>query len=160
MEKEDDEYISQMENDDFNIKMPQVRDVLTDYLEYFDKCPKSTVVNDLTKIQWDNSKDGKKTSKVILRFGKLLATLRALVTTYETDADDAQGLNYGYNLANKEDPQRAMTQLRNLARGHALSQGRNYLTLQDMPLLIKVVFSTASIERVKIFELLREMPAN
>lgn len=156
MEKQDEEYISQMENDDFNIKMPQIRDVLTDYLEYFDKCPKSIVVNDLTKMQWDNSKDDKETSKVILRLGKLLATLRALVTTYETDADDAQGLGYGYYLANKEDPQRAMTQLRNLARGHALSQGRNYLTLQDMPLLIKVVFSTASIERVRIFELLRE----
>lgn len=154
IEKEDDEYVNQMENDDFNIKLPQVRDVLTDYLEYFDRCPKSIIVNGLTKIQWDNSKDDKKTSKIILRLGKLLATLRALVTTYETE--DTQGLGYGYNLANKEDPQRAMTQLRNLARSHALSQGRNYLTLQDMPLLIKVVFSTASIERVRIFELLRE----
>lgn len=43
-----------------------------------------------------------------------------------------------------------------LARGHALSQGRNYITLQDIPLIIKVVFSTASHERVRIFELLVE----
>ena len=154
IEKKDDEYVNQMENDDFNIKMPQVRDALIDYLEYFDKCPKSVVVNDLTKIQWDNSGDNKETSKIIVKLSKLLAHLRALVTTYETE--DTQGLDYGYNLANREDPQRAMIQLRNLARAHALSQGRNYLTLQDMPLLIKVVFSTASIERVRIFELLRE----
>jgi hypothetical protein len=44
--------------------------------------------------------------------------------------------------------------LYNLARGHALSQGRNYLTLDDIPLIIKVVLSTASIERVRIFDLL------
>jgi len=143
-----------MEKDDFNLKMPQVRDSLIDYLDYFDRCPKSVVLNGLTKIQWDNSKDDKKTSQIIVRLGKLLATLRALVTTRETD--DTQGLNYDYGFANREDPQRAMTQLRNLARGHALSQGRDYLTLQDMPLIIKVVFSTASIERVRIFELLRE----
>ena len=49
-----------------------------------------------------------------------------------------------------------MTQLRNLARGHALSQGRNYMTMEDIPLLINVVFSTASKERVRIFELLIE----
>ena len=156
IEKKDTEYIEQMEKDNFNIKMSQVKNTLIDYLEYFDSCPKSVVVDSLNKIQWDNSKDDKKTSDVILELGKLLAHLRALVTTYETDSEDAQGLGYGYYLANKEDPQRAMTQLRNLGRAHALSQGRNYLTLEDMPLLIKIVFSTASMERVRVFELLRE----
>ena len=53
-----------------------------------------------------------------------------------------------------EEPDRAITQLRNLARGHALSKGRNYITVDDIPLLIKVVLSTASIERVTIFDLL------
>ena len=154
IEKQDSEYAEQMENDDFNIKMSEVKETLIDYLEYFDQCPKSVVVNNLTKIQWDRSKDDKKTSEIIVKLGKLLAHLRALVTTRETD--DTQGLNYDYNLANREDPQRAMTQLRNLGRGHALSQGRNYLTLEDMPLLIKIVLSTASMERVRIFELLRE----
>ena len=33
-------------------------------------------------------------------------------------------------------------------------KGRNYLTLEDIPLLIKVVLSTASIERVMVFDLL------
>jgi len=45
--------------------------------------------------------------------------------------------------------------LYNLARGHALSQGRNYIALEDdIPLVVKVVLSTASIERVTIFDLL------
>jgi hypothetical protein len=41
-----------------------------------------------------------------------------------------------------------------LARGHALSGRRNYITLDDIPLIIKVVLSTASIERATIFDLL------
>jgi predicted transcriptional regulator len=41
-----------------------------------------------------------------------------------------------------------------LAKGHAVSHGRNYLTMDDIPILIKVVLSTASIERVMIFDLL------
>jgi len=57
-------------------------------------------------------------------------------------------------MAIKEQCDRAITQLYNLARGHALSQGRNYITLDDIPLVIKVVLSTASIERVTIFDLL------
>lgn len=62
--------------------------------------------------------------------------------------------NYGYGMAIKEECDRAITQLYNLARGHALSRGRNYITLEDIPLIIKVVLSTASIERVTIFDLL------
>jgi hypothetical protein len=47
-----------------------------------------------------------------------------------------------------------MEQLRNLSRGHALSQGRNYITMEDIPIAIKTVLSTASMERVNIFDLL------
>lgn len=121
-----------------------------------DKCPKLIVDTEssLLKMSWTHEKDDKRTEKIIVKLGKLLAYLRAVVTTWETD--DTQGLNYAYTLATREDPLRAMIQLRNLARGHALSQGRNYLSLEDMPLLFKVVFSTASMERVRVFELLIE----
>jgi hypothetical protein len=53
-----------------------------------------------------------------------------------------------------EEPSRANQQLYNLARGHALIEGRNYITLADIPLLIKVVLSTAPITRVAIFQML------
>ena len=53
-----------------------------------------------------------------------------------------------------EDPSRAMTQMRNLARGHALSQGRLSITLNDIPIVMHTAFSSATSERVKLFELL------
>jgi predicted transcriptional regulator len=47
-----------------------------------------------------------------------------------------------------------MLQLANLARGHALLTGRNYVTVQEIPLIVKVVLSTAPMERVSIFDVL------
>lgn len=81
----------------------------------------------------------------------LLAHLRAVVPTWETKG--TQGSDYSYTIANI-DPSRVMTQLRNISRGHALSQGRDYITLEDIPIVVNVVLSTASMEQVRIFELL------
>ena len=36
----------------------------------------------------------------------------------------------------------------------ALKQGRNYVTIEDIPLVIKVVLSTKSTERVRILDFL------
>jgi predicted transcriptional regulator len=44
--------------------------------------------------------------------------------------------------------------LQNLARGHALLTGRNYITLEDIPIVAKSVLSTAQTERVSVFYLL------
>jgi DNA-binding transcriptional ArsR family regulator len=67
---------------------------------------------------------------------------------------DTQGSEYGYGLPIIEEPDRAMLQLANLARGHALLTGRNYVTVQEIPLIVKVVLSTAPMERVSIFDVL------
>ena len=88
----------------------------------------------------------------IIKLARLLAHLRAVFPTWHTQ--DIQGSDYAYSLPIIEEPDRAMTQLNSLARGHALSKGRNYLTMDDVPLIVKVVLSTASIERVTIFDIL------
>lgn len=75
-----------------------------------------------------------------------------MVPVWETKG--TQGAEYAYAIASIESPTRAIRQLTNLAKGHALSRGRDHITVEDIPMLINVVFSTASIERVRIFELL------
>jgi hypothetical protein len=57
-------------------------------------------------------------------------------------------------MATIEEPSRAIAHLCNLAGGHALSQGRTFITKEDIPIVVKVVLSTASIERVTVFDLL------
>jgi HTH domain len=106
----------------------------------------------LTKIEWLSDKNDETAKRYIIKLARLLARLRGVVQTWHTEG--TQGANYGYGMATIEEPDRAMTQLYNLARGHALSQGRNYIALEDIPLVVKVVLSTASIERVTIFDLL------
>jgi len=106
----------------------------------------------LVKINWNSKKDDKQTLRYIIRLAKLLAHLRGVVPTWETR--DTQGSEYAYTFSTKEEPDRAMIQLRNLARGHALSQGRNYITIDDVLIVIETVLSTASRERVFIFDCL------
>jgi predicted DNA-binding transcriptional regulator len=153
--KTDDEYRNYINKDDFIIKTKQTEEALIDYLNWFERCPNGEIINNLVKISWNRDcKDDQNAIGTIIKLGKLLAHLRGVVPTWETR--ESQGLEYAYTFANIEEPDRAMVQLRNLARGHALSQGRNYLTMQDIPLLINVVLSTASMERARIFNLLLE----
>lgn len=104
----------------------------------------------VSKIQWDFPKDDETAERYIIRLAKLLAHLHGVALTWETW--DTQGSDYGYSRPIIEDPSRATTQLKNLARGHTLLHGRNYLTKEDIRIVIKTVLSTASVERVSVFD--------
>ena len=81
-----------------------------------------------------------------------------LVTPNENTNNSNTTVNYSEGFIHTipiiENPSRANRQLYNLARGRALAHGRNYITMEDIPLVIKVVLSTGSIERVLILDLL------
>jgi DNA-binding transcriptional ArsR family regulator len=158
-EKSEDDYHEQIKNDDFAKKIGDVENALFDYLDWFDICPSLVVEQDkeqgnhlLKKIQWDSENNEEKAVRNIIKLGLLLAPLRGVVPTWHTQ--DTQGSEYAYALPIIEEPDRAIQQLANLAKGHALSRGRNYITMEDVPLIVKVVLSTASKERVTIFDLL------
>jgi hypothetical protein len=157
--KKDVDYIRMLNDDDFNEKKQELQEVINEYLNWFDKsCPieqGNNNKNSLLKINFESkNKEGEHNNIliIIVKLAKLLAHLRGTVNVWNTEK--TQGSNYGYSTPTIEEPDRAMTQLLNLAKGHALSQGRKYLTLEDIPLLIKVVLSTATIERVMVFDLL------
>jgi hypothetical protein len=151
-EKTEDDYYRQIRSDDFAAKINDIHTALFDYLKWFEAGPNLVNENGLPKMQWNNEKDDEDALRYIIRLARLLGHLRGVVPTWETK--DTQGLDYAYTVATIEEPDRAITQLKNLARGRALSQGRNYITLEDVPIIVKVVLSTASIERVKVFDLL------
>ncbi|MGI8832369.1 MAG: bifunctional DNA primase/polymerase, partial [Nitrososphaeraceae archaeon] len=150
--KSKNDYFVQALADNYTNDMEAIETALKEYLDWFERGPELKSENGLKKIEWNNEKNEEKAIKIITELAILLAHLRGTVTVWDTDG--TQGMNYGYSTPIIEEPDRAITQLRNLARGHALSKGRNYITIDDVPLLIKVVLSTASIERVTIFDLL------
>jgi DNA-binding transcriptional ArsR family regulator len=158
--KSDNNYYQQLRHNDFDTRVNEIQQVLTDYQDYFEACPSMAhddIFNsNIRKMPWI-SDDGpnecqKEAYMHIVKLGKLLAHLRAVLPTWETK--DTQGSDYAYAMPIIEEPDRAMQQLVNLARGHALSMGRNYVTTEDLPMIIRVVLSTAPIERVTIFDVL------
>jgi hypothetical protein len=150
----EEEYFKQVKGVDFGRKVGAINDAFFDYLKWFELCPFAEVekISGLPKIAWNPDKDNEESIRYIIRLGRLLARLRGSVPTWDTS--HSQGSEYAYGIATIEEPSRAITQLMNLARGHALSQGRNYITKEDVTVVIKVVLSTASIERVAVFDLL------
>ena len=180
VEKTEDEYFDR-KDDDFHIKKQRVKAALFEYLYYFEMNPHIIIEEeqDVESIIWNGHNDDKDESgkdfdedgmlpkvqmhqegddelahRIIIRLALMLAHLRATVPVWDTSG--TQGSDYAYTFANIEDPSRAMTQMRNLARGHALSQGRTTVTMDDIPVVIHTVLSTATTERVRLFELLIE----
>ena len=152
--KNENDYFNELDMD-FADKIDTISVALFDYLQWFESSPDMSLdkESDLQKMVWNPERDDTMAKRYIIRLAMLLAHLRGVVPTWET-REGGQGIEYAYTIATIEEPDRAITQLRNLARGHALSQGRNYITTEDIPLVIEVVFSTASMERVRILELL------
>ena len=164
----------------FNEKMEEIEKLLIDYLNWFEICPISLGVHNIAKVEWNKTKDNRGIIKIIAELAQLLAHLRGNVYVSKTlitddfmpfieenyDHDNTntttttikiikeQPKEFIHGLPTIENPSRAVQQLYNLARGHALSYGRNYITMEDISLLLKVVLSTGSIERVLILDLL------
>jgi hypothetical protein len=130
----------------------RVQAALFEYLKWLEIRPDMEIDKEssLQKIDWNHSNDDEGALRYIIKLAKLLSCLRGVAETWEPRG--TQGSDYGYTIPIIEHPSRATQQLYNLARGHALSQGRNYVTKTDLPMVIKVVLSTGPIQRVKILD--------
>ena len=178
IEEGEDEYFSRRK-DNFKLKRNAVKKALFDYLSYFDSNPSIIFEqeDEYTRLIWNGESgndnkdkevdplrppkiemledlDDENADRIIIRLCIMLAHLRAIVPTWETHG--SQGSEYGFTMPLIEDPTRAMTQMRSLARGHALSLGRLSFTMEDIPMIVHTVMSTATSERVRIFEILLE----
>ena len=173
----EDDYFN-TRNENFSKKKKEVTDAFLDYLSYFDLNPAIVIEeeteaermiwnghakdddnetdeeedNVLPKIEMFPHLDDEQAHKTIIKLALMLKHLRAVVPTFHTYG--TQGAEYAYTLPVIEEPSRAITQMQTLARGYALSQGRTYITMDDIPLVMHTVLSTATLERVKLFELL------
>jgi hypothetical protein len=148
-----DDLVQQM-GQDFNTRLDIIQIALFDYLKWFEIWPDSVCdsLTRISKIKWNKDKDSEEAKGWIAELAVLLSHLRCVAKTWHTE--DSQGSNYAYSVSQPEDPSRAAAILLNLARGHALLSGRNYVILEDTPIVIKTVLSTAQIERVGLLKLL------
>jgi len=153
--KQDEDYYFKQMGEDFEEKVTEICTALYEYMAVFETHPQIAFEEDeLPKIPLNHTKNEESVQRIIIKLGELLAPLRAEVPTWETNG--TQGSEYAYSIPTIEEPMRAIRQLHNLAWAHGLTQGRDYMTEDDISLIIQVVLSTCSIERARIFDLLIE----
>jgi len=102
------------------------------------------------RVVWDKTKEPKELMLKIVKYARLLASLRMAFTIWEKDEN--------YDTANivKEGIYRGVQLLYNIGRGRALLYGRNYIDETDLPLVLRVAMSSAEQDRAKLLRLLIE----
>jgi len=116
----------------------------------------SSLLNENKKVFWEKRWDDPEAFDKIIEIAQLLAKLRAVIPTWHTSDSDSSGTHYNFEMPTIEDPSRASSALYNLARGHAILNGRNYITKEDLVVVIPVALSSTSRERVALFKHLIE----
>jgi AAA lid domain len=140
---------------DYNKNIDSIKSALTEYLYLFEMGPGLIYDNELNKMPWNSMRDDPVAKEYIAELAMLLQHLRCIVTTWDNKSENYNS-DYDYTVSMPEDPDRAAIALFNLAKGHALLTGRNYITMEDIPIVVKTVLSTAKIDRVGLLYLLME----
>jgi hypothetical protein len=160
-EKTEEDLMTEAKQDeDFGVRRQAIKEALFDYLKWFEIAPHSVADPDTAdnaikpRIKWDKEHDEEHAHRYIVKVAMLLSHLRCAVQTWESFRSGEE-MNYEASIC--EDPSRTRQVLYNLARGHALQTGRNYITVEDVRLVVKTVLSTAHIDRVTVFSLLISM---
>jgi len=104
------------------------------------------------KVVWDKPKDDKDSLSKIFKLASILCCMRGEIIIFF----DRESRTITSTFPQIEDPRRPFQVLYNLARGHALVCGRNYITPDDLDVVIPVVFSTAPTPRPRLLQLLVE----
>lgn len=148
-EEREQKMMATQEGNAYLIKLEEVQKQTKTFWDLFKKFP-SQVHN---KIVWDKSRDDPGAIKKIAILAQALACLRAFVPTDNTAGTG--GTNYGFGEPIPEDPNRPFQILYNLARGHAVLYGRNFVTSDDLEVVVCIALSSAPRDRLdKLFFLI------
>ena len=140
-DKGEDELISQLQSRSYKEKETAIRVATRDLLY--------TLWNTYSEgVEWDKSKDDENALRIIARCALVLARLRGVVNVWHDEYNDS----YSYGVPTIEKPDRINQLFYNFARGHALTEGRTYITADDVRYLIEFTLDSASIARANLFK--------
>jgi len=109
-------------------------------------------IESLFSIEWNKNKDDDELRNLIVSLAKLLSSLRAPIEVYSSLRDYSDE-KYQFKSPIKEEPERAISHLYDVARGHAVAFGRNYINIDDARIVIEIAFSSCPFDRYKFLEL-------
>ena len=141
-----------LKENSYTARLESSKKIVKKFWKLFENWPQQSD----SKITWDKENDDEQTLDRIIELAMVLAKLRATLPTWHTKESDSGGASYNFETPIQEDPSRASSALYNLARGHAILYGRNYITRDDLRIVIPVALSSAPRERVDLLRLLIE----
>ena len=104
--------------------------------------------NPVRSIEWDAEQDLFILQEII-KYATLLSKLRGTLMLWKDEVGQ-----YQYNFPLIEEPPRAINSLYNLAKGHALINGRKFLRTEDLEIVRAVAFSSMPHDRSEFLKIL------
>lgn len=142
--RNNNDYLSMFRGVAYEEKIKECRGVIRDFLDnHFNK-------NEIRTLEWDAEGDIFILQEII-KYAKLLSKLRGSLMTWKSE--EQQG-KYEYSFPIIEEPPRAINALYNLAKGHALINGRKFLRSEDLEIVKAVCFSSMPHDRYEFIKLL------
>lgn len=147
-EEEQEKILENLKGISYEKKVSEIKQAVKEYLDVLKEFP----IQKDGKILWDSEKEDEQVKKRLVQLSQLLARLRGYVPVEYTKGQG--GSNYTFLSPTIEDANRATVSLYNLAKGHAVSCVRNFITEDDLSVVKKVVLSSAPKERIELLKVL------
>jgi len=106
-------------------------------------------------VKWDNESTDENLLEWIANIGRLISLARSTVSVWRERYDKEE---YAWNQPTIEEPDRLSTILFNVARGHALINGRTHLTIEDITPIVEIGLSSMPDDRRQVLQLLLSSP--
>lgn len=141
--RDDQDYLEMFRGKAYEEKIKICRGVVHSFLDHFFKN------NGIREIEWDAENDILLLPEII-KYAKMLSKLRGSLMTWRGEERGT----YEYSFPIIEEPPRAINALYNLAKGHALINGRKFLRSEDLEIVKAVCFSSMPHDRFEFLKLL------
>ncbi len=139
----DKDYLAMFRGVAYEEKVKECRGATKSFLDHM------FATNGIRQVEWNAEQDIFLLPEII-RYAKFLSRLRASLMTWKGE----DKTSYEYNFPVVEEPPRAINSLYNLAKGHALLNGRRFLKSEDLAIVRAVCFSSMPHDRSEFLKIL------
>ena len=141
--RSDNDYLEMFRGRAYEEKVKECRGAVKNFLDNLFK------QNGIRSLEWGAEGDILLLPEII-KYAKFLSKLRGSLMTWKSEDRES----YEYNFPIIEEPPRAINSLYNLAKGHALINGRRFLKSEDLEIVKAVCFSSMPHDRCEFLKLL------